>query len=59
MASDAQVLDQQLEGQGVMSLARGRDRPQRPTPGIGEQVDLGAQAPTGPAERLPIGVVPL
>ena len=52
--ADPQPLHQRLEGDRVVALAGGGAPGQRPAPGVGEQVNLGAQSAAGPAQTLPI-----
>ena len=52
--ADPQPLHQRLEGDRVVALAGGRAPGQRPAPGVGKQVNLGAQPAAGTAQTLPI-----
>src|SRR6188472_4350218 len=51
---DPQPLHQRPEGDRVVALAGGGALGQRPAPGVGKQVNLGAQPAAGTAQTLPI-----
>jgi hypothetical protein len=48
-AGDLKPAQERAEGQGIVALPRAGDPGQRPTPRIGEQVDLAGQPAAGPA----------
>ena len=52
--ADPQPAQQRLEGDRVVALPGGGAPGQRSAPGVGEQVNLGAQSTAGTAQTLPI-----